>query len=59
MGHGLNRGMETRHPMVTEDMWVLLPGGEGIDGMLGRVREDLKSAGTCTFLLETGELWQV
>lgn len=45
--------------MVTEDMWVLLPGGEGIDGMLGRVREDLKSAGTCTFLLETGELWQV
>lgn len=31
--------------MVTWDVWVLLPGGEGIDGMLGRVREDLKSAG--------------
>lgn len=27
------------------------------DGMLGRGEGDVKSAGTCRFLLETGELW--
>lgn len=40
-------------------VWVLLPGGEGVDGMLGKGGEGLKSAGTCRFLLETGELWEV
>lgn len=29
----------------------------GGDGMLGRGEGDVKSAGTCRFRLETGELW--